>query len=126
MPDEKLAKFGGNLTFLDAIGYQFYLPAYLCFALRRLRMEDAYPNEVVSWLWGPAYDRDTFFGMWSSLNGDEYHQESHYPYLTDAQKQAVVSFLQCFAVHGFPSEREDAAAALAGYWGQFLSRPASP
>jgi len=118
--DEKLAKFGDSLNFLDEARYAFYLPAYLCLAARTLRQREALLERHAGTGWITLGIWDMVFGMWCSLSGDDYHQEVHYPYLSLSQRQAVAPFLAVFAALGVSEDRKTATEALAKFWGQFL------
>ncbi len=118
--DEKLAKFGESLTFLDAAGYAFYLPAYLCLAARTLRQREALLEHYAGTAWIYVGSWEMVFGMWCTLDGDDYRQKEHYSYLNPAQRQVIARFLTVFATLGLPRDRKTAAEALAKFWGQFL------
>ena len=117
--DEKLAKFGDSLTFLDAAGYVFYLPAYLSFACRPLRQRVLQTD-------GPAEDRrqefgwTATFGMWNSLEASPFHIAEHYSGLNANQRQAIACFLKVFAEVGHSYQQSLAQKCLDLYWAQFL------
>ena len=117
--DEKLAKFGESLTFLDAAGYAFYIPAYMSFACRQLRQQESRidsltedPREEFGWM--------ATFGMWNSLKAHPFDIAEHYSGLKPNQRQAIACFLQVFAEVGIQGHRPTAQKYLDAYWSQYL------
>lgn len=111
--EQKLWDFADSLTFLDAEGYRFYIPAFLRSMLGRL-----------------AQGRETtcfYSGVWYSLDGGTYHVEYHYPLLSTAQKNIIATFLQAFQNFGDKDDRLKAWSCLKAYWHTYVAETvASP
>lgn len=96
VPDMGICYGYSCLSFLDDIGFHYYVPAYIVWCLRN--MDDEAPE-------APILDSMTLESLISSLGGrpgklDEYHL-SRYKRFTPAQSKAVAHFLK------YMEERED-------------------
>jgi hypothetical protein len=117
--DEKLAEFGQSLTFLDAAGYAFYIPAYLSFACRQLRQRVSRIDAVTEVI-NQEFGWMATSGMWHSLKAHPFDIAEHYSGLKPNQRQAIAGFLQVFAEVGIQDHRPTAREYLERYWAQYL------
>ena len=102
--DDDLLARKSALAHLEPDGFVYYLPAFLCFALRHYR--DEWTNHAWS-LSGSA----VFFVTERSP-----YMLTRYERFTPAQRDAVVSFLEFIAQEGQWSESQQAEKALKRYW----------
>jgi hypothetical protein len=120
--DEKLYKFGESLTFLDAAGYAFYIPAYLSLACRQLRQRALRLDYWNEHRWQEAGWLANLWGLWNSLEARPYYVEGHYSAVDANQRRAIACFLQVFTDMGTPYQRPMAQKYLDDYWAQYLPR----
>ena len=102
--DKSIEELTDAITFLDAEGFRFYLPAFLTYALRRGQESD-WP--VGDWAVGQL--------AWLDREGD-------FELMTQEQKLVVAQVLRFFAEHVEEdwADGETAIAAIRKYWHRFL------
>lgn len=97
IPEAMIARYCSSLSFFDALGMRFHLPAYMCFALRHYKDSDS-----------PSIDFTVY-----TLGYDD----ARYSSLSPEQRGAVREFLKFMA---FPSEgrvlSKHARSALENVW----------
>lgn len=98
MTDEDVVGTYAAPSFLSAAGFRHFLPAYMCHALRNPDSSAAYVSGTI-WHLDPSLYAPTIA---------EYAR-SKFVLFDDAQRQAVVAFLQAMLGSGY---REDARKAL--------------
>lgn len=106
VPDDDLNTYGMSLSFVDPIGFRYYLPAYLCYSLR-LMSKGVGVHSMLFHL--DMQGRDA--GIREMLF-------KRFGLLTPAQGKAVGSFLQYIAAQGDEFDREDAARIFRDYWNE--------
>ena len=99
VPDWKCSALFSALYAFDAEGWKFYLPAYMCWALRNWRRTN---SPTMEWLIGSLTQRNGFANHFSTLTFD--------------QSNAVLSFLQFCR---FYVDKVAAANAISVYWSRF-------
>jgi len=101
IPAEDIEACPDAFTYLSRKSFRFYLPAYMCWALR------------ADSLGCPSFDA-MIYGL--EQNGDsDLNGLSRHGMLDERQSRAVAMFLSFYADRG----DEDAAEALRAYWHQF-------
>jgi hypothetical protein len=80
IPDELIDRYGWSLSFFDAKGMQFHLPAFMRFALRHYKHSDSASINGTIWILGTTDERFRFF--------------------TSVQRAAVRQFLKFMAFNG--------------------------
>lgn len=106
--DADMQEYDGVLTFSDAKGFRYYLPAYM---LRDLRL---YVHPTY------GFSSDTLSGLQiSSIPGMRDYKLEQFALITPPQGRAVCSFLEFIVAHGDEYYRQDAADALTAYWNQY-------
>lgn len=146
VPERDIAYGSSCLSFLDEIGFRYYLPAYIVWCLRHIDSEDA--NDLI-------YESNSYQSIvWHLTDiGPDLHQYrmARFELFTLEQSKAIAHFLEfdeerSIKIHcelwrfemlsaGFSQEevdilwpqeekiyakRDDAKRALERYWGQFL------
>jgi len=117
VPDENIFRGDSHLTFMDEVGFHYYIPAYVVWFLRN--MDDEGPQS-------PAFNSNTFDSLIFALGADrsgalEEFYLSKYQLFTLEQSKAIAHFLHFLQ---FEEEIEDlpengAYRALERYWGKF-------
>ena len=108
VPEAEVARHHSRISFLDAEGFCYYAPVYMLWSLK-YHKTPASEYDFVLYAFDPHLN----------TNLHEYKME-HFSLFTEEQNKAVCCFLQFMSVHGEDDfDREDAAKALTGYWGQF-------
>lgn len=106
--DADMQRYDAVLTFSDAKGFRYYLPAYM---LRDLRL---YVHPTY------GFSSDTLSGLQiSAIPGMRDYKLKQFALITPEQGKAVCSFLEFSVVHGDKYTRQKAAAALADYWSRY-------
>jgi len=106
--DADMQRYDGVLTFSDAKGFRYYLPAYM---LRDLRL---YVHPTY------GFSSDTLSGLQiSSVPGVSDWKLEQFALITPEQGKSVCSFLKFTVVYGDKYHRQDAADALADYWNRY-------
>jgi hypothetical protein len=111
--DDDMQRYEVSLSFFDAKGFRYYLPAYM---LRDLRLNIDAEHGISS---------DTLYSL--SLAADtrlRNFQLERFSLLTPPQGQAVCRFLRFVAIHTHKYDREYAADALADYWSRYCNEDA--
>ena len=123
VPDEAIAHGYSCLSFLDEIGFRYYIPAYMVWSLRYIDIENLDDPNHDSMSFESLVYALTLSGSTESLNE---HRLARYRRFTIEQSKAIAHFLQLDeerqdeynAESGWP--KNDARVALEKYWGQFL------
>jgi hypothetical protein len=101
VPDWKLEMRDSALSFLDEVGWRFYIPAFMCWTLKNWRTTDSVtPSSVI----------------WSLTKSDWDFVMKRYELLDRAQSEAIYDFLEFFDRY---SGEADAGVAIRSYWHQF-------
>jgi Cysteine-rich CPCC len=95
-----LERFPSVLSFLDAKGFRYYLPAYMSWELWRFRALGA---SIRSWL---LFHLDT-------------SESRHFTILTEPQARAVYRYLRFVGDYAWDLNAKVARSALAKYWSRF-------
>jgi len=107
--DADMQRYDAVLTFSDAKGFRYYLPAYM---LRDLRLfvhpKYGISSDTLDYLDLPRHD----------------YKLKHYSLLTPPQGKAVCHFLKFIVKHGAGDDPQEAAKYLAGYWNQYCNSDA--
>jgi hypothetical protein len=98
MTDEEVAGSYAAPSFLSAAGFRHFLPAYMCHALRNPDSGAAYVSGTI-WHLDPSLYAPTI----------EEFTRSKFELFDDAQRKAVIAFLQAMLGSAY---REDARNAL--------------
>lgn len=106
--DADLEEYESSLSFFDAIGFRYYLPAYM---LRDLRLN-------INPTYGMSSDIVIPLDPCVGTNLHDYSLDQ-FRLLTPQQGRAVCRFLRFVAMHGNEGEREDAVRVLRDYWNQY-------
>lgn len=108
IPDAEIAECGCVLSHMDAMEFQYYLPAYMRFAIAHRGGEPA------SDLLGSA-----IFALSPSAEGDNMraYSLSQFAQLDFSQQVAIRSFLKLVSKLTSDSSHRDAAKALETFWG---------
>lgn len=106
--DEDLREYAISLSYFDAKGFRYYLPAYL---IRELRQ-----NETAE----DGFYTDMLFDLRLPLDKRmrDYKLE-HFSLITPEQGKAVCCFLEFAATHGYEQQQQEASDALAAYWSRY-------
>lgn len=103
----KLSRFSQSLTFLDDLGYRFYLLAFM-----RHGLQTSYPDIGMADLDGV---------LWSLDGGlDCRYRRDSFAILSQGQKQAVASFVFLFGVFGADCQAPYALKGLKRGWDAFV------
>jgi hypothetical protein len=113
VPHEDIRTIEDALLELDPLGFRYYLPAYMIWALLDLELDDDYQLSV-----GEG-NEDIHKAIIWELTPYEWHEEQ-FEILDDAQSRAVTRFLQIIAFYAW---RPDAGRALRDYWNWFDVQP---
>lgn len=108
VPLGDIRKYYWILSFLDPIGYRYYLPAYMTWSLQNL----ASPRDTTS------IDA-TIFSL--TRADDEKYEEwelDRFKLFTPEQAKAIVAFLRYMEAHAGGGYADDATEALNAYWAQ--------
>jgi len=99
----KLSKFHESLSFLDDLGFRFYLPAFMRHALRTSSLE---------------ISRSELDGVLWSLDGGptRCYRRGSFALLQLEQKEAIAAFLYYFAIFGDFIQAPDARKGLKRGW----------
>jgi len=112
IPDEKVEWFNDTLSFMDAKGLRFYLPAFMSYALRN-------PHSTSFAVDAPIY------ALWHERGGIEY-REKMFSVLNQRQKEAIYAFLLYCSVHEECNYDTNAAReAIAKYWYRYTPSEAT-
>ncbi len=100
--------YHSSMYFLDAIGFRYYLPVFMIYALRYSSLETDFDSVLAVTLW--------------QLEPNQ-HQQKRYEevlhLMTRPQKQAIGNFLQLIVAHADDIYRADPARVLHDYWKQY-------
>jgi hypothetical protein len=102
--DDDLLARRSALAHLEPDGFVYYLPAFLCFALRH------YKDEWINQAWSLSGSAVFFVTERSP------YMLTRYERFTAAQRNSVVTFLEFIARKGQWSEAQQAEKALKRYW----------
>ncbi len=102
VPDWKLESGSTSLYYFNVAGWQFYLPAFMCWSLRNWRASDTITADSVIWNLTLSGQGDRASERYASLNRD--------------QSEVVCSFLYFFDRY---SGDVDARIAIESYWHKF-------
>jgi hypothetical protein len=108
MPDDLVESEYAALSFLSPDGFRHFIPAYMGFALRRLDSGAAAVDSTI-WSLAPIFYDDP---------GLQDFTVSKFSTLTDAQRAAVIAFLEAVVEQGDDYVAEQAGKALA-WWRDF-------
>jgi len=103
----KLSEFHESLSFLDDLGFRFYLPAFMRHALRTSSVE-IWRSEIDGVLW--SLDSGPTRG----------YRSSSFALLQHEQKEAVAAFLYYFAIWGDCSQVPHARKGLKRGWEPYI------
>ena len=108
VPNKILEVNDASLCFFSPSAYQFYLPAYMQWALRNYRKKSFFGIDTTIYSLNPLMNDETDTRNFT---------ESKYSKLTQDQKQVVVKFLEFMRDHGEGRvDSEQADNALQDYW----------
>lgn len=105
--DDDLWKYNISLTYFDAKGFRYYLPAYMTYDIRHWG-QDKFDGFVLPYL---ILTRLTKTGRYSFTM-------ERFSLITPPQGKAICSFLLFLVQHGYSFV--DAPDALAEYWNRYL------
>jgi hypothetical protein len=102
--DEQLAGLDAAMAHQEADGFVYYLPAYLCAAVRRLQRDDLDR-------WSDLVSHAVF-----QVTDTSDYSRMRFRRLSAAQRAAVVKFLEYAEQHADPSVADQAYKSLDRYW----------
>jgi hypothetical protein len=106
VPESYLEQFPSALCFMDAIGFRYYIPAYMLWALRNHQ----------------ANDSETMDSAVYAFMSDRIHRDKRYSLLNGLQRRAICRFLQYFAANEDDEDRAySAIIALRMGWGEYCT-----
>lgn len=118
VPDATIARQWTALSFLDPKGFHYYLPAYMCWALRSY---DSSVSNSLDWLLYALTVRP-----WDHDASGTEGQLARFGLLSAAQAQTVYRFLEFLSDYGYPCANvKMVRRGLDQYWGQFQPEPGS-
>lgn len=105
IPEKVIARANAALCFFSPEGFQFYLPAYMLFALRHYRSSSSFSVD------------STIYALCPSKGDLEQFSLSKFSLLTGPQREAVVAFLEVM-IEEAEGHADTAIArrALSRYW----------
>jgi hypothetical protein len=103
VPDWKLEKLDFAIFFLEAEGFRFYIPAYMCWSLKNWRTSD-------------SNTPDSLIGVLDLSAG---WPAERFELLNRAQSEAVYGFLAFFDRY---SGEARSGEAIRSYWHQFKKK----
>jgi hypothetical protein len=109
VPDKDIEDYYNILSFLDAEGLRYYVPAYMVWALKHLKTSGSMSSDSIIYTFVPY------------LNTGHYERQlERFAIFTTEQNKAICGFLRFMSEHsdGFADEYQ-ASQALTGYWNQF-------
>ena len=109
VPNADIVLYRSSLFFMDAIGFRYYLPAFMSYVLRH--MDDTWQDE-----WDITSVILTMLQV-QQHSGKAYLET--YKLITYAQAQAIGSFLQYVVEHGEENNSYDAARIFRDYWNYY-------
>lgn len=106
VPARDIEYYFQSLTFLDAIGFRYYIPAFMIWTLREGRTSDSATTEF------------TIYDLCPGIHSERLQPSMirQYGLLTEDQNAIVCRYLRFMVNH---EGDEDAKLALESYWGQF-------
>ena len=109
IPDEWIENCGGALSFYDPQSWQYYIPAYMIWALKYFRISDSIASD-----W-------TIYTFDLSENNPELKQDDmeRFQQLNQKQSAAVCRFLRYMSRDNERVDGRVAKKALQKYWGEF-------
>jgi hypothetical protein len=113
MPDELVESEYAALSFLSPDGFRHFIPAYMGFTLRRLGSGAAAVDSTI-WSLAPVFYDDASLQDFTI---------SKFSTLTDAQRAAVIAFLEAVREQGDNYVADEATKAL-DWWRGSADRPA--
>jgi hypothetical protein len=105
MPDDRVESEYAALSFLSPDGFRHFIPAYMGFTLRHLDSGAAAVDSTI-WSLAPVFYNDA---------GLQHFAVSKFATLTEAQREAVIEFLEVVCELGDEYVAGQAAKAL-GWW----------
>ena len=107
VPAADIARYHWILSFLDPIGFRYYLPAYMVWTLKNYECNDSMSDE------------STIFAL-GILEKYHAHIMERFVLFSRPQAEAVCAFLRFIEKYAFVcGYNEDAHKALKQYWGRF-------
>ena len=109
VPEADIARYFWILSFLDPIGFRYYLPAYMVWTLKNHEQT------------GSMSDESTVFALFISDGSRAYSME-RFTMFTRQQAEAICAFLRFIAKNTLHCGYNDTAQeALEQYWGRFCT-----
>lgn len=108
IPDAVIEEHYDIFPFLDAKGFRYLLPAYMCWTVRYLKKSQSCTSEFIVYALMPR--------CWLAEEGEK---NVLFEQLTDKQRRAVAQFLIWKEKEDGPLNAEDAREALDEYWDQY-------
>ena len=109
VPEADIARYFWILSFLDPIGFRYYMPAYMIWTLKNYLHTDSMSTNA------------TIYSLDLSDQFRE-HRMKRFNLFTRSQSEATCAFLRFMAEYSCGWADEDAARqALNAYWGRFCS-----
>jgi hypothetical protein len=99
VPDTDIENYDWVLSFFDAKGFRYYIPAFMTWTLRHYRTTDSLSSDTTIY----------------TLNG----LEDRFKLLTRSQRRAICRFLRYFAEEAGEFIEDQARVALEKGWGQY-------
>lgn len=108
IPDQWIEEYSDVLSFFDAKGFRYYIPAYMIWSIRNYQISRSLSLDFTIYALG--YDQ-----------GLEHHRNHQFRLFNLEQAQAICRFLQFMTTYGEPWVDSGAArSALKHYWEKFV------
>jgi hypothetical protein len=107
VPWDDIQHFHWALSFLDPIGFRYYLPAYMVFALHNPNTESA---------------ESVIFQLSVGTGNPKNHSTKRFELLNDDQSCAVCEFLRYEVAREQPANPRSSARKALKYWNRFCNR----
>lgn len=107
VPDEWISEFSEALSFLDPVGFRYYIPAYMIWTLKHYTTSQ-------------SFSVDSTIYAFYLYKGLEAHKLGYFELMDSAQAQVICQFLRyCVKFGGDYLDDRVAQEALDKYWQQF-------
>lgn len=111
VPDSAIEKPDLNLSFLDPIGFRYYIPTYMIWFIKQLSGEEG--------VYCDTHSAALFFLTPNEWGRVRKSKLSYFEILTQEQSHAIYRFLRFCTEYGDEFDKEMAQQAIDKYWGQF-------
>lgn len=111
VPESDIEKNDLSMSFLDPIGFRYYLPVYMIWTIKRLAgivSTNSNNQDVALFACGVHESED--LSEWS---------KSRFEILSEQQSHAIYKFLLFYTEYGDEFSQEDAQEAIDKYWMKF-------